>query len=804
MSALDVIDIFSLQTSEELRDKLISKYCFSVKIHDRKLSHGALELQHSHVDGSTSRLSDVVASLEHDGLFKVENPVSQIPSDNIQTSDADEADDISIADMIDRLDQLSATLWETCDNIQGKSRRKLRNLCTTLSAVNSVSMPLNIDDIASRLKDIDLVADSVCRKKEQFNYLMLLDYLQSILQLNLDAVTLLHNWDDTFRNIKSLFQSYHDYREAGGTGVKLLTSTDIEVRFTLEKACELRRILLQLSHARGLSVGNNKDFIKIASTLDTVFNNYTEFLEDISTDVVMHYYNTADSLPEDVKDPFHQLCDLSVDMCSTDDNNVILRTLVRCVSNILHNKFSLLLDEYSMSLKLDSGSSILEEDVLSLENAIALTTANYVDAIGKYIMEKNDLLKHHLAMLHSRKMLNSDITLKNIYMQLLKKAFNNFEVYNGLLKPLPSYIFLNIATTALTSLECSLEDMMAMLSDIVTVDEIQSQMMVPHKLLLRYILVLDESSKNQCWKASVSVDDTVDSYLTGLDSYIAYMGSIRTNERGIISVNNDINVAGPFQWVYNRLLLWHLREAYATLMSSMSESVNSYCMSQSLTKISRDLSIAMESQYSRILSRVVSSRTPLEKAVNHSVLPSCQYTDSTTLLSTNIKAVLTSDTSGIYNDLPDHIQQCLKEPLDGQTFTAFFYDTGDVANMIEKHIVRLISRKASLLISPYYETFATEVDGEVSSVILMICEYFTSLLPLFNRTEILSYNILGKSFTSFFDEELSRLSDLRPSDISALRRYKADLSQLLLISRCCKSEVAESIEEMIAACGDRS
>ncbi|GFE54165.1 two-component system regulatory protein protein, putative [Babesia ovis] len=811
MKALDESDLALIRDDPQFCDKILTKYCFNYGINNEKrynddhVSYASPRdtSGRSHTNQDTGTPSGRAVS-PHKVLVGRESFASDGPPPTTSDSDTGPQDNPSIDEMIDRLNSLSGALWHSSDMLQKNAADTLYGLSHTLRTINKITTPLNADDLVTSLRDCEMVVESVSRKTHKFRDLMVLDYLQSMLQVNLDAVSLIHNWDDTFRNIRSLFSAYKTFRDNGGNGVKLLQKDSVHEDFNFDKAMELHRILLQLKLSRGLCSSSSPDFNSISATLDSLMIDYAAFIEELVADVVTHYFSPSLDcleLSDDTNDTLGRLCDLAADILGPQEAEVnIIRCVLLRLTKILDVQFSIIWEEHSMAFSLSTDTGLLDEDIVTIEQGLSFIIANFFQMFAKFISDKLALLRELFSTMKSHHLLSdTESTLETMVLNLLGNILRNFDAFVVPLNRLSQPVFLSVVTTALASLECSTEDLVSTMSAFNLREPLLHMCIIPQGLLTRYLSSLDEISQENCWQSLIDAD-SLEASLSNVDNFVDFVTSLRPNERGILSNGNDVTTCGPFAWVYNRLLLLRLREAYTRLMSRCCEAVTSHFYQLSQREVSNGIGTTTESNCQRILSRMMDAGNKLSEAAVSILLPNCAPVYTESILSAYVARYFQdAERLSTMHAIPQAVIKCLTESLNDVT-ESIFQDDSDTVNNVATQLVRLISRKASFLMSGYYNSLTTETDSDtdVSSIILMVSEYFTALVPLFSDSSV-STNVLARAFTSFIDEELGRLAAVVTTENLSHRRYHADISQLIIVCNYCNSGVAKSLEQLLDA-----
>ncbi|GBE60378.1 lipoLPP family protein, putative [Babesia ovata] len=711
----------------------------------------------------------------------------------------------SLDDLLQRLDNLNTALGRQADSLQRDANGKLEKLTEVVRSSNTVGGPLDVNDLASSLHQCEDVVNSISHKHLKLQDLHTLDYLEKILTLNMNAVSLIHNWEETLRTIQGSLQSFERFREKGGVLTKMLMSDDAVDGFTYENATTLRDIFLRLHSTVEQCFVNDPNFGHMSGTLGNLRLKYSEVVSDICYDVCTRFFSPFETTytpsPEASAEAFRRLVDLAADVFKPSyAETLLVQCFRRVMDGLLNTQFFTIWEENVSKLPNGDDLSLLPDDIGVIVSSCAATMNAFYDFLVKLVTDRMDLFKGFFAAMGARSICASpDAALNTCIRDVVQNGMLYFEVFDKTLARLPRAVFLTVATEVMRSAQPIADKLVEAFSALPFHEEITQMPILPKGMLVRYINALDDLSAENCWR-SAPASDSVDDHISRLEQLVTYTTGLKCTSNGTLSHGDGLDIYQPLAWIYNRLLLWHLRECYKAVMSGCGNALTGYFMALSQQEMSRDMNTENESDCRRVLLALTSGSRSMADAMEKSLAPAATAGEQQSVLSKAITHwYVASGNVTSLDGVNASVRQCFSEPFPTEG-GSFFHDESGAVSAAVTNIVRFIARKASNIMRNYANAAAEpESDTDVSSSVLLLSGYFTALLPLFADDDMLPNRILAQAFTVFVDEELERLAGARPSDPALLQRYRADISQLIVISNYCGSDVNESLEMLLSA-----
>ncbi|GIX62852.1 lipoLPP family protein, putative [Babesia caballi] len=815
MQALDEADMDVLRHDQHYLNKLLARHC----LHTRSRGNGRGDAT---TDTAAPPSGD--ASAPEDVTRAKKTPTestSHRPANGYRNASSLEGGDTAdrpgeggplpeqpptIDELIQRMGRLSSSLWQSADLLQRDASDNVINFVQALRTSSTVGAPLDATELAASLRQCEDLVDSVSRKNAKFHNLMALDNLAALLRTNLDAVNLIHNWDETLRSVHGLFQSYKSFCDRGGSCTNLLVSDGDSDGFSHARATTLRDILLRLKSSRRLCVDSNLHFSSIKETLDELLLGYASMIDDMATDVLTRHFSsplTSDAsptgLPDDAVMAFERLIALTLDVLdSKETETILLRALRAVLGKLLALQFSTTWEEHAAALPTGADVTYLEEDIAAMVAALSSTITASVEAFAQCLADNLELLKRVLQLMASQGIVtHPDAALTALVSDLLASVFCNFETFDDLLEPLPRDAFLTVSTAMMASLQRSAEDLLSVISQVSPSVDVSTMRIVPFGTFVRYVGVLHELSRENAWSgATLPGAASLEDHLSCLDGLVSHVQGLKATKTGVLSLEADVDICTTFAWVYNRLLLFQLRDTYSALMARCSQASANHFMGLSQREIPRDVTTDTETACHRLLSRLVRGTRGLSEAIETTLAAEALFPTADSVLSASVLHYFSNPQRlASLDGLPLAVRQC-SEPFSPEAAASFFRDDSGAVDAAVTHVVRFIARRASAIMRAYYSAALSEpdADSDVSSTVLLLNEYFTALVPLFSDDDLLPLRALARAFTSFVDSDLERLVAARPSEPSRLRRYQADVAQLAVICDYCGADVKDSLD----------
>lgn len=825
MNSPTALKLEGLYEDDRYLNNVLSYYCLqrgngtkaSVSgevISTSKLSYGSKSEDELHHDGTVVVSTDTNSLvLANDKVSSWSHATSHGCEDCCQASPTDSG--VPAVDHLLRcFEVLHGRTWSAIEMLQGCANKNVQKFLQSIRTLNKIKPFNGYDDLQQMLRSCEEIVNSVSRRYDNTSDLQMLDFLESILMLNIQVISVIHNWDDTLRQIRRLFKSYKAFNSlpegerlpsfflAGSSG------------FNHTSALEIRDTLIRLMVIKPLSSGGNLQFKNMTQIFDELLAEYGTVIDGISSDLANAYFAPCGkyydhefeaSLP-DAEYIFTCYVELFAELYDCSNAvDMILDCLCSSIGKRFSLEFSVIWEMHDIPELAKLAAAFTDEDVATLVTAISNVVSSFLELFSKSIQCRKERLQLlFLKMEHQGLLPCSTNEVSSFICRVFNIAIRNIDVFDEVLGNASEEVFASTITEVLNYMDSYIEDVINNLPDVNIKEGISGGCIVPNAIVDRYVRMLYELCNKNQMELTSTHDDSLESVVIRYDDMISCSSHLRIASNGFLMSTNEPSGYNGFAWVYNRFVFWRLMSLHETLMSDFMQVINNNFVELLSIDYCKEMNMDIEFEYHTLLTTILSNNKHFKDTLKEKIIPCLRIPCGGTTLYSTIANHFSGEQELPLEYLSPDLRSFICEGDALEEIAQRFSTDVNVVSTLVSYLVQYIAGKASAIMAEYYErdyknasTDLAKADIVQSPQFLFIGEYFTTLLSKYSEDEVVDFKILGMAYTRFIDTELERLADARPSDYSLRKFYRVDIEHLILIARYCSAEVVDSIELLL-------
>ncbi|KAK2195723.1 hypothetical protein BdWA1_002316 [Babesia duncani] len=703
-----------------------------------------------------------------------------------------------IESVINRITLLDTDIWNAIEELECSNNQNVSVIADSLRKIYECTDDFDLEELVSLLKESEQIASSLNIKRTKLSRLNDLQLLNSMLQCNKNAISLIYNWDSIVRDIKEAFKNYSQFNErAIAESRTLLLSRENDI-FNLNKLKDLKNVLASINRDIELCIHSVNQFENISNGLQDFMTQYNCILGQLCSEYINLINDGTDKLSEIPVSPkvILELYIFEIDLLGSVNRfmDEIKCNMIQIINDNFNKNWSSAFGDNEMFLLEFKNQDIVP--VLKNQKSIFPNIINsYMEFIASIIAKfKNFLFDIFDYLAEYFPDLVNTWTVDKFLTELLSLAFSNFQCFDEIIMHASQDDINLVAIESFEAFELTLERLYA----ICEIDNIQvifnRLSFIPKHLMMEYLMQLYN-------EANVSIEqppmnDNFTNIAEGLNGYSMILNKLK-NFKNLV---DSKSCAHGCNVIFAIFVLNAIHRVYEQVSDHLLGVLQRHFLKSETISSFKSPTISTHKVYKEFLLELHKINMCLLDEAGDAIRHIGTMSTTTSTIMQNSIGVICKDDSFIRE-----LNPTLSMMLKGDTYKDYLQEIFTGGNNIILSYVTILSnaikKTACGYMSDYHSisprsanTSLAKNDNFVAYPIEMIGEYFTCLLPIYGDVKTSEFRIIQEGFNKFIDEELERLAGIQNLQS---QYHRMNLMHLIKIGNVCNAQATESLEMLL-------